>query len=134
MPSAGVPLITVMDLSSVTARAHIPQRDAALLKVGDPATIEVPGLDKRTEGKVTLVSPALDPNSTTVEGWVQTKNPGGTLEPGSSVRVVARAYGLPDNSKVAVEAAKEKDEEKEIDKPTPAEAAASRDSSKEEKQ
>ena len=28
-PPAGVPLITVMDISSVTARAHIPQRDAA---------------------------------------------------------------------------------------------------------
>jgi HlyD family secretion protein len=96
MPAAGVPLITVMDISRVTARAHIPQRDAATLKVGDDATIEVPGLDKPVEGKVTLVSPALDPNSTTVEVWVQAKNPKETLKPGSSVRVSMVSEAVPD--------------------------------------
>ena len=87
MPSAGAPLITIMDLSRVIARAHIPQQDAALLKVGDQAAIDVPGIEKPTEGKVTLVSPALDPNSTTVEVWVQAKNPAQTLKPGTSVRL-----------------------------------------------
>src|SRR5260370_34707831 len=85
-----------MDLSGVPGRAHIPQKDAALLKVGDQATIEVPGLDKPAEGKVTLVSPALDPNSTTVEVWVQAKNPGGTLKPGSSVRLSMVSETVPD--------------------------------------
>ncbi len=89
MPAAGTPLITVMDVSSVTARAHIPQKEAALLKVGDEASIEVPGLDKPAEGKVTLVSPALDPNSTTVEVWVQAKNAKQQLKPGTSVRIAA---------------------------------------------
>ncbi len=89
MPAAGTPLITVMDVSSVTARAHIPQKEAALLKVGDAASIEVPGLEKPAEGKVTLVSPALDPNSTTVEVWVQAKNAKLQLKPGSSVRISA---------------------------------------------
>src|SRR5437588_1485209 len=76
-----------MDLSRVIARAHIPQKDAFLLKVGDQASIDVSGMDKPTEGKVILVSPALDPNSTTVEVWVQAKNPKQTLKPGSSVRL-----------------------------------------------
>jgi RND family efflux transporter MFP subunit len=96
MPGAGVPLITVMDLSRVTARAHIPQKDAFLLKVGDQATIDVSGLDKPTEGKVTLVSPALDPNSTTVEVWVQAKNPDQTLKPGTSVRLSMVSETVPD--------------------------------------
>jgi multidrug efflux pump subunit AcrA (membrane-fusion protein) len=96
MPSAGVPLITVMDLSRVTARAHIPQKDAFLLKVGDEATIDVSGMDKPTEGKVTLVSPALDPNSTTVEVWVQAKNPKQTLKPGTSVRLSMVSETVPD--------------------------------------
>jgi multidrug efflux pump subunit AcrA (membrane-fusion protein) len=198
MPSAGVPLITVMDLSRVTARAHIPQKDAFLLKVGDEATIDVSGMDKPTDGKVTLVSPALDPNSTTVEVWVQAKNPKQTLKPGTSVRlsmvsetvpdalvvpasavltaadgsatvmvigsdqharqlavkvgirqddnvqildglkegqsvVASGAYGLPDNTKVSVEAAKEKETEKGSDKPSAGEASSSKDSGKEEK-
>jgi RND family efflux transporter MFP subunit len=200
MPSAGVPLITVMDLSRVIARAHIPQKDAFLLKVGNQATIDVSGMDKPAEGKVTLVSPALDPNSTTVEVWVQAKNPKQTLKPGTSVRlsmvsetvpdalvvpasavltaadgsatvmvigsdqrarqlavkvgirqddnvqildgwkegqsvVASGAYGLPDNTKVSVEAAKEKETETEkgSDKPSAGEARSAKDSSKEEK-
>ena len=94
-PAAGVALLTVMDTSSVTARAHIPQPDAALLKVGDEASIEVPGSEKPVDGKVTLVSPALDPNSTTVEVWVQVKNPHGTLKPGTSVRLSMVSKSVP---------------------------------------
>jgi HlyD family secretion protein len=94
--AAGTPLLTVMDISQVIAKAHIPQPDAALLKAGDLAKVEVPGEDHPVEGKVTIVSPALDPNSTTVEVWVQVKNPGLTLKPGTSVTVSMVARTLPD--------------------------------------
>jgi HlyD family secretion protein len=87
MASSGTPLMTVMDISRVTARAHIPQTDAAQLKVGDKGTIDVAGIDHPVDGQVVLVSPALDPNSTTVEVWVQAKNPDRSLKPGTSVRV-----------------------------------------------
>ena len=96
MPAAGVPLITVMDLSQVIARAHVPQQEAALLKVGDAATISAAGLDKPVEGKVTIVSPALDPNSTTVEIWVQAKNPKQVLKPGTSVQLAMISETVPD--------------------------------------
>lgn len=86
-PPAGAPLITVMDISQVTARAHIAQAEASELKVGDSAEISAPGLDHPVPGKVTLVSPALDPNSNTVEVWVQAVNPHEQLRPGTSVRV-----------------------------------------------
>ena len=87
MAQSGSPILTVMDLSQVIARTHISQQDAALLKAGDPATLSIPGQAGDTPGKVTLVSPALDPNSTTVEVWVQAANPGARLKPGASVRV-----------------------------------------------
>ncbi len=96
MAAAGTPLLTVMDISQVIARAHIPQQDAALLKIGDKATIAEPGQDNPTEGKVTMISPALDPNSTTVEVWVQAKNPKESLKPGSSVQVSMIVQTLPD--------------------------------------
>src|SRR5258708_15472005 len=86
-PASGSPLITIMDLSEVVARVHIAQLDAALLKAGDPATIFVQGQGPAIKGRVTLVSPALDPNSTTVEVWVQAPNPGERLKPGVSARV-----------------------------------------------
>ena len=96
MAAAGTPLLTVMEISQVIARAHIPQPDAALLKVGDAATITVPGEDAAVEGKVTVVSPALDPNSTTVEVWVQAKNPKARLKPGTSVRISMLARSVKD--------------------------------------
>jgi multidrug efflux pump subunit AcrA (membrane-fusion protein) len=86
-PAAGTPVITVMDLSQVVAHAHIAQLEAASLKVGDAATISIPGQPVSVKGKVTMVSPSVDPNSTTVEVWVQAPNPKGTLRPGTSVHV-----------------------------------------------
>ena len=94
-PPPGTPLLTVMDTSSVIARAHIPQNDAATLKPGDAATITAPG-DVRVNGKVTLVSPALDPTSTTVEVWVEAPNPDGRLRPGTSVNISMVAQTLND--------------------------------------
>jgi HlyD family secretion protein len=87
MATAGTPLMTIMDLSTVVARAHIDQKQAALLKAGDRATISVPGTSDEVPAKVTLVSPALDPNSTTVEVWAEAANPHESLRPGASVRV-----------------------------------------------
>jgi HlyD family secretion protein len=95
-PATGTPVITVMDLSQIVARAHVAQLEAASLKVGDEATISIPGQPVQVKGRVTLVSPAVDPNSTTVEVWVQAPNPKGSLRPGTSVRVAMVAQTVKD--------------------------------------
>ncbi|HEY6248442.1 MAG TPA: efflux RND transporter periplasmic adaptor subunit [Candidatus Angelobacter sp.] len=86
MASSSAPLVTVMNLSNIKAVAHIPQSDALLLHNGDKATITVAGLDP-VDGTVTLVSPALDPNSTTVEIWVQARNADQQLRPGTTAHL-----------------------------------------------
>jgi HlyD family secretion protein len=86
-PATGTPIITIMDLSRIVARAHVAQLEAASLKVGNPATITIPGQPVVVKGRVSLVSPAVDPNSTTVEVWVEAPNPKESLRPGTSVRV-----------------------------------------------
>src|SRR6202140_110528 len=96
MAAAGIPLITVMDTSSVIAKAHIPQADAAQLKMGDPGTLTVPGIDEPIKGKITVVSPALDPSSTTVEVWLEAKNPKNQLKPGTSVQLSVTARTVKD--------------------------------------
>ncbi len=90
-PPSGTPLLTIMDTSSVVARAHIPQEQAALLKPGDTATIVSPDLPP-IAGKVIMISPALDQGSTTVQVWVEAENKSGALRPGSTVQlnIVAR--------------------------------------------
>jgi HlyD family secretion protein len=96
MAAAGTPLLTVMDISQVVARAHIPQLEAVQLKVGDTATIAASGTEQPVTAKVVLVSPALDPNSTTVEVWVQGKNPHEHLRPGTSAQITMIARTVPD--------------------------------------
>lgn len=103
MAAAGVALITVMDTSQVIAKAHIPQPDAAVLKLGDKATLTVPGETQPFEGKVTVISPALDPNSTTVEVWVQAPNSKRKLKPGTSVQLAMIAQTLKDAVAVPAE-------------------------------
>jgi len=95
-PATGIPVITVMDLSQIVARAHVAQLEASSLKVGDAATITVPGQAVQVKGRVTLVSPAVDPSSTTVEVWVEAPNPKGSLRPGTSVRVAMVAETVKD--------------------------------------
>ena len=87
MASTTAPLLTVMDISQVVAKAHVPQSDALLLRKSDKVSIELAGLDEKISGTVTLVSPALDPNSTTVEIWVQAANPTQQLRPGMTVQL-----------------------------------------------
>ena len=45
---------------------------------------------------MTVVSPAVDPNSTTVEVWVEADNPGERLKPGATVRVDIHAETIKD--------------------------------------
>jgi RND family efflux transporter MFP subunit len=87
MATPGSALVTVMDISRVVARANVPQNQSASVKVGQPATITQVDTNQTVEGKVTVVSPATDPNSTTVQVWVQADNPGEQLKPGTSVHV-----------------------------------------------
>ena len=87
MASPTTPFLTVMDVSRVVARVNIAQAQAAPVKVGQPATITLIDTGEKLEGKVTVVSPATDPSSTTVQVWVQATNPGERLKPGASVHV-----------------------------------------------
>ncbi len=96
MAAAGTPLLTVMDTSSVIAKAHVPQEDAAALRLGDRGTMTVPGISEPIQGKVTVVSPALDQNSTTIEVWFEAKNPRQELKPGTSVHISVTAQTIKD--------------------------------------
>jgi HlyD family secretion protein len=96
MAAAGSPLLTVMDNSRVVARVNIPQGQAGYLKVGNVATLKQTDTAEEVTGKVTIVSPAVDPNSTTVQVWVVTANPKERLKPGVTVHVTLVAETIAD--------------------------------------
>jgi multidrug efflux pump subunit AcrA (membrane-fusion protein) len=84
--AAGTPVLTVMDTSALLAKLHLSQTQAQQLSLGAAAGIYVPGLQDPIPAKVSLISPALDPGSTTVEVWLRVENPKGTLKAGTPVR------------------------------------------------
>ncbi len=91
LATANQPILTVMDTSRLIAKSHIPQSEAAVLKAGNVAELKVPGLDEPLRGRVTLVSPALDPGSTTIEVWVEASKRDPALKPGMTVEVAMTA-------------------------------------------
>ena len=87
MAQAGMPLFSIMDMSAVVARLNLSQEQAKDIKSGDAATLTPADGSEPAMGKVTIVSPAVDANSTTVQVWVQASNPGERLRAGASVHV-----------------------------------------------
>jgi HlyD family secretion protein len=87
MANTGAPLLTVMDISAVVARANMAQDQAKDVRVGNEATLTPADGGDPVTGKVIIVSPAVDPNTTTVQVWVQAANPAERLRAGTSVHV-----------------------------------------------
>jgi HlyD family secretion protein len=84
--AAGSPVVTVMDTSALLAKLHVSQLQAQQLSLGAAATIAVPGVPDPVPAKVSLISPALDPGSTTVEVWLRLENAKGAFKAGTPVR------------------------------------------------
>ena len=85
---AGSAVITVMDTSSLLAKLHLSQASAQKLALGGQAEITIPGIENPLKATVSLISPALDPGSTTVEVWLKLRNKDGKLKVGTPVHAV----------------------------------------------
>ncbi len=107
-PVPGMPIVSIIDISKVVARANIPVKAAGPIQVGKPATITGP--EGVLTGKVTVVSPAADPSTTTVQVWVEADNPGEKMKPGGTVHVSIRADLIKDTLLVPVAALLNSDE------------------------
>jgi RND family efflux transporter MFP subunit len=102
--ATGTTLITVMDTSALLAKVHIAQIVAQRMKIGDEATVAIPGVSDPVKGKVSLISPALDPGSTTVEVWVRIDNQAGSYRAGTPVRVSIEGRSVPSATKIPITA------------------------------
>jgi multidrug efflux pump subunit AcrA (membrane-fusion protein) len=83
--SSGSPVFSIIDISHVVARANFPVQDAAGIAAGDTAKISTPGGE--VTGKVTVISPSVDPSSTTVGIWVEAPDPNRRMRLGTTATV-----------------------------------------------
>lgn len=76
------PAFTIADLSSVWVVANVPEQDAGSLQVGMEVQVVVPALpQQKMSGKLSFVSPIVDPATRTVEVRMEVANPQGQLKP-----------------------------------------------------
>jgi HlyD family secretion protein len=102
--ATGTTVITVMDTSALLAKIHIAQIQAQQLALGAPATLTIPGVTDPVPAKVSLISPALDPGSTTVEVWLRLENPKGLFKAGTPAHAVVTGRTVPNATLVPAEA------------------------------
>ena len=75
-------LFVVSELSSIWAAADIPEQEAAQVRRGQRAEIEIPALgNERRIGKIVYVADVVDPVTRTVRVGVDLENPDKSLKP-----------------------------------------------------
>lgn len=76
------PAFTIADLSTVWIVANVPEEDAGRLQEGMQVEVSIPALPKqRIQGRLSFVSPIVDPATRTVEVHMDVPNPKGLLKP-----------------------------------------------------
>lgn len=84
----GTPAFRLVDLDPITVRLGVPARDVALVRAGQPATVEVTSLPgERYLGEVSHVGPEADASSRTYPVEINLPNPDGALRSGMVARV-----------------------------------------------
>jgi membrane fusion protein, copper/silver efflux system len=87
-------LYTIADLAGVWVNADVRETDAAILRAGLGADVELASMPGRPfKGMVTYVYPTLNPQTRTVTARVTIANTGGQLRPGMFATVHLRSPG-----------------------------------------
>ncbi len=71
---------TVSDLSTVWVLANVYQADLQYVKSGEDVVVQTDAFPESFHGKISYVSPALDPNTRTMQARVVVDNPGEKLK------------------------------------------------------
>ncbi|HEX5233711.1 MAG TPA: efflux RND transporter periplasmic adaptor subunit [Silvibacterium sp.] len=95
---------TISDLSTVWVLANVYQADLAIVRSGDDVAVQTDAYPGTFHGRISYVSPALDPNTRTLQARIVVDNPGGKLKRDMYCTVtvtagsLSNAVAVPDSS------------------------------------
>ena len=99
------PILTLMDLSVVKMMVNVIEKEFIHLQKGQPVKITVSAFPGRAfEGRIVIVTPALDLQSRTAEIQVSIPNPGNVLNPGMFGRVEIPLRANPQATLIPIQA------------------------------
>lgn len=93
---------TISDTRTVWVLANIYQADLAYIHTGDRVMVQTDAYSETFRGRISYMSPALDPNTRTLQARVVVENPGDKLKRDMYVTVnvvagtIAKAISVPD--------------------------------------
>ncbi len=85
---------TISDMSTVWVLANVYQGDLAFVKNGDDVTVQTDSYPDTFHGKISFVSPALDPTTRTLQARIVVQNPGEKLKRDMYVTVTVIAGAI----------------------------------------
>jgi membrane fusion protein, heavy metal efflux system len=86
---------TISDTSTVWVLADIYQADLAYIHMGDRVTVQTDAYPAAFQGRISYISPALDPNTRTLQARIVVDNPGDKLKKDMYVTVSVTAGVIP---------------------------------------
>lgn len=88
-------VFTISNLSTVWVLANVYESDLGNVRTGDPVTIQTDAYPDTFHGKISYVSPAVDPTTRTLQVRIVTANPGGKLKKDMYVTATIQAASIP---------------------------------------
>jgi cobalt-zinc-cadmium efflux system membrane fusion protein len=94
----------ISDMSSVWVLANVYQSDLSAVRVGDQVAVQTDSYPDKFQGKISFISPALDPTTRTLQARIVVENPGEKLKNNMYVTatvnagVEQNAIAVPDSS------------------------------------
>jgi membrane fusion protein, heavy metal efflux system len=86
---------TISDLSTVWVLANVYQADLAAIRNGDNVVVQTDAYPGSFHGRISYVSPALDPGTRTLQARIVVDNPGEKLKKDMYCNVIVTAGSLP---------------------------------------
>ncbi len=100
----------ISDMSSVWVLANVYQSDMAAVHVGDQVAVQTDSYPDKFQGKISFISPALDPNTRTLQARIVVENPGEKLKNNMYVTATVNA-GVEQNAIAVPDASVLRDDE-----------------------
>jgi HlyD family secretion protein len=96
MAQPGAPMFTIVDLSTATARAQVPEDKAGTIRAGQSCTFRpLDAAVPESAGRVTVINKAVDAQRRTVEVWCEISKPGAAVRAGAFGTVAFHISTLP---------------------------------------
>jgi RND family efflux transporter MFP subunit len=93
--AAGTPVVTVVQMHPLRLQTAVPEREARMIRIGQPVRVTVEGTPGNHEGRVARISPTFDESNRTLLVETEVSNTDSRLRPGAFARadiVVVAGY------------------------------------------